>query len=132
MQYTKVLLKVSRWCCASTNKIRGKVMAKYGVRLKINCSEIEKARLFPGKKGQYLDATVFIDVDKQDQYGNNGMITQDVSKEERDQGVKGPILGNVQVFYRDNQQSEPQQSQQHQAPAQSAPSGFDDFDEPPF
>jgi len=103
-------------------------MAKIGVRLKINVSVIEKARLFPGKKGKYLDATVFIDVDEQDQYGNNGFISQDVSKEEREQGVKGPILGNAQVFFRDNQQAAPQQ----QAPAQNAPQqaqGFNEFDD---
>ena len=118
-------------------------MAKIGVRLKINCSMIEKARLFPGKKGQYLDATVFIDVDQQDQYGNNGMVTQDISKEEREQGVKGPILGNVQVFYRDNQQAAPQQAAPQQATAQqkqggdfmegydkaAKAQGFDDFEE---
>ena len=42
---------------------------KIGVSLKINCSQIDKARLFAGQKGQYLDATVFIDVDQLDQYG---------------------------------------------------------------
>ena len=60
-------------------------MSKIGVSLKINCSQIDKARLFAGQKGQYLDATVFIEVDMNqlDQYGNSGMITQDVSKEEK-------------------------------------------------
>ena len=76
-------------------------MSKIGVKIKINCSMIEKARLFAGKKGHYLDATVFIDIDQKDQYDNNGMITQDVKKEEKDAGVKGPILGNVQVFWKD-------------------------------
>ena len=58
---------------------------------------IEKARLFAGKKGAYLDATVFIDIDTKDQYDNNGMITQDIKKEEKDAGVQGAILGNCQV-----------------------------------
>jgi hypothetical protein len=75
-------------------------MAKIGVSVKLDVTKIDKARLFKGQKGTYLDATVFIDVDNPDQYGNNGMITQDVTKEERDQGVKGNILGNVKVFYR--------------------------------
>ena len=77
-------------------------MAKIGVSLKINCSEIDKARLFAGKKGHYLDATVFIDVDQLDQYGNSGMITQDVSKDEKQQGIKGNILGNCKVFWNEN------------------------------
>lgn len=32
--------------------------------------------------------------DGKDQYGNDGMITQSVSKEERLKGIKGPIIGN--------------------------------------
>src|SRR5690554_7795538 len=77
-------------------------MSKVGVRLKIDVSKIEKARLFKGQKGVYLDATCFIDLDEKGQYGDNGMVTQDVTKEEREQGIKGPILGNVTVFYRDD------------------------------
>lgn len=74
---------------------------KIGVKLKIAVNKIEKERLFKGKN-TYLDATVFIDPDNPGQYGDHGMITQDVEKEERDNGVKGPILGNVEVFWRDD------------------------------
>lgn len=107
-------------------------MSKVGVSLKINVSEIDKARLFAGQKGKYLDATVFIDLDQLDQYGNSGMITQDVSKEEKQQGVKGNILGNCKVFWSDSgqapqaqggfQQQAPQQGFQQQAPQQQMPS----------
>lgn len=90
-------------------------MAKIGVSLKIDVSKIDKSRLFQGQKGTYLDATVFIDVDQLDQYGNSGMITQDVSKEEKQQGVKGNILGNCKVFWNDGGQ------QQQQQPAQQQP-----------
>ncbi|HHZ68819.1 MAG TPA: hypothetical protein EYN54_00725, partial [Methylococcaceae bacterium] len=61
-------------------------MSKVGVSLKINVSQIDKARLFAGQKGHYLDATVFIDLDQLDQYGNSGMITQDITKDEKQQG----------------------------------------------
>ena len=112
-------------------------MSKIGVSLKINVSMIEKARLFPGQKGHYLDATVFIDLDQLDQYGNSGMITQDVSKEEKAQNVKGPILGNCKVFWSENGQAPQaqgmqtnnlQQQQQNHTPvssgfAQQQPSG---------
>jgi hypothetical protein len=97
-------------------------MAKVGVSLKIDVSKIDKARLFKGQKGVYLDATVFIDTDQLDQYGNSGMITQDVTKEEKQRGVKGNILGNCKVFWRDHdpqqQPAEPQQSIYQQAPPQ--------------
>ena len=99
---------------------------RIGVSLKINVSEIDKARLFPGKKGKYLDATVFIDTAEPDAYGNNGMITQDVSKEDREAGVKGPILGNCRVFYNDTQT---QTAPTHQPATQPASGGFNDFED---
>lgn len=117
-------------------------MAKIGVRLKIDVTRIEKARLFKGQKGTYLDATAFIDLDEFDQYGQSGMIAQDVSKEEREAGTKGPILGNSVVFYKDSQQggqknqSQPQSQApqgQNQAYGAPDPGQFDDFnDEIPF
>ena len=67
------------------------------VRLKIDVMKIEKARLFQGKKGTYRDATVFLN-DEAGEYGDNGMITQDVSKEEREAKIKGAILGNATIF----------------------------------
>ena len=66
-------------------------MSKVGISLKIDVTKIEKERLYEGKKGKYLDATTFVDLDELDQYDNSGMITQDVSKEDKDAGVKGPI-----------------------------------------
>lgn len=117
-------------------------MSKIGVSLKIDVSKIDKERLFRGQKGVYLDATVFIDVDQKDQYDNNGMITQDVTKEEKDQGTKGNILGNCKVFWTDHNNIPAQQGgfQQQQgfnnpppAPKQPAPDDFDDFsDSVPF
>ena len=114
-------------------------MAKVGVSLKINVSQIEKERLFSGSKGKYLDATVFIDLDQVDQYGNNGMITQDISKEEKQKNMQGAILGNAKIFWRDNmqQKQQPQQMvnqnytqgtnvQQPNPKAQSSGVDFDD------
>ena len=99
---------------------------KYGVSFKIDVKKIDKARLFQGKQAVYLDATIFLDTDNVDQYGNHGMITQDVSKEERANGVKGNILGNGKIFYtaqsdqRQNyQQPQNQQTQQNQGYQQS-------------
>ena len=92
---------------------------KIGISLSIDVTKIEKQRLYQGKKGTYLDATVFVDVDEADQYGNHGMVTQSVSKEEKQQGVKGPILGNCKVFWRDER-----------GPAQGpAADPVDDFDD---
>ena len=95
-------------------------MSKIALSLKINVSQIDKLRLFSGQKGKYLDATIFVDLDQLDQYGNSGMITQDVTKEEKQQGVKGNILGNGKVFWKEGGQA-PQAQQQGFAPQQQAP-----------
>ena len=81
---------------------------KIGLSVKIDVSKIDKDRLFEGEKGTYMDLSTFIDTDEKDQYGNNGFISQATSKEEREQGVKTPILGNVRVFYTGESESKPQ------------------------
>lgn len=94
---------------------------KYGIKIKLDVSKIDKEQLYKGQKGTYLTVTGFIDMDNKDQYGNNGMITQEIAKELRDQGQKGAILGNAQVFWSGEgqqtggfQQQAPQQFQQQQ------------------
>lgn len=130
---------------------------KIGISIKIDVKKILKERLFQGAKGTYVDLTTFIDTDNVDQYDNNGFISQSVTKDERDQGVKTPILGNCKVFFNDSQTQPVQQNQQpqqnhgqnhqnvqHQQPMQQPPGydpdnqgvqnrqpapGFDDFDD---
>ena len=98
-------------------------MSKIALALKINLSEIDMARVFQGKKGQYLDATIFVDMAELDQYGNSGMITQDVSKEEKAQKVQGKILGNGKVFWVEGGQA-PQQGGFAQQKAPTNQGGF--------
>ena len=74
---------------------------KIGINVKIDVTKIDKSKLFKGAKGTYLDLTTFVDTDEADQYGTNGFISHSVSKEERDRGEKGRILGNCKVFYTD-------------------------------
>lgn len=74
-------------------------MADKIISLKINVKLIDKARLFTSAKtgAVYLDATILWN-DEQDQYNNNGPIVQQVSKEEREKGIKGAILGNAKLI----------------------------------
>jgi hypothetical protein len=60
----------------------------------INVSKIDKAKLIAGAKGSYLNVSIMVK-DELDLYGNIGMIVQDTTKEEREQGIKGTILGNM-------------------------------------
>jgi hypothetical protein len=96
-------------------------------RLKIDVSKIEKSYLFKGKSGTYLDATLMDNREGPDQYGNDGFIVQDVGKENREKGIKGPIIGNWK-HVGGKQQPSPQQRQK---PA-SATQADDDDDSIPF
>lgn len=68
---------------------------KIGISLNIDVTKIDKEKLFVGAKGKYLNATVFVNP-AEDQYGKNGMITQNIGKDQ-----KGPILGNCKIFWED-------------------------------
>ena len=105
---------------------------KIGVSISIDVTKIEKARIFEGKKGKYIDLTTFIDLDQVDQYENNGFISQTVTKEERASGVKAPILGNCKVFFNDSQQAPQQNQQQGQQRQQGSPSTDEFIDDIPF
>ena len=85
---------------------------KIGLSVRIDVTKIDKARLYAGAKGTYLDLTTFVNTEEKDQYENNGFISQSVDKEEREQGVQTPILGNVKVFFTDGAQSAPQSAPQ--------------------
>jgi len=89
---------------------------KIGVSLKIDVTKIDKEKLYRGAKGTYLDATAYIDLDNQGQYGDNGMIIQSLSKEERQAGRKGIILGNTKVFFKDEPQQDSQPEQFNDVP----------------
>ena len=79
---------------------------KRKIALKIDVTKIDKARLYKGAKGTYLDAIYHYD-DEADQFDNHGMITQSVSKEEREAGTQGTILGNGKIVWTES--LEPQQ-----------------------
>ena len=66
------------------------------ISISIDVTKINKDKLFKGEKGTYLNA-VLIETPN-NTYGNDYMIVQSVSKEERAQGVKGEILGNGKTF----------------------------------
>jgi Ser-tRNA(Ala) deacylase AlaX len=67
------------------------------IRIKIDVTKIDKSALYKGAKGTYLDATLFLN-DEPGEYGDNGMIAQDLGKERREAGEKGAILGNGTII----------------------------------
>jgi hypothetical protein len=66
---------------------------------KIDVKKIDKDELYQGEKGTYLDIVLYVNKDEfgnevPDQYGNDGVIKQGLSKASRDAKKKQPILGN--------------------------------------
>ena len=64
----------------------------------IDVTKIDKERIYKGKKGKYLSITIRLN-DEPDQYDQNGMITQSISREEKESGMQGAILGNVKIVF---------------------------------
>ncbi len=75
-------------------------MSKIGISIKLDVKKLDKARFFAAQSGAlYVDLTMFLDPDSEGQYGDHGFLTQSTSKEEREQQVQMPILGNGKIFY---------------------------------
>ena len=84
----------------------------------INLNEIPKDKIIVGKKGKYLPITITLN-DELDQFGNQGPVVVEQSKEERE-STNGQL---VDVAPRDDQQmqSSPQQAAPAAAPADDLP-----------
>jgi hypothetical protein len=68
------------------------------IKASINLNEIPKHKIIDGKKGKYLPITITIN-DEVDQFGNQGPVTVEQSKEERDAKAAKVYLGNVKVVW---------------------------------
>ena len=86
------------------------------IKTSINLNEIPKDKIFVGKKGKYLPITITLN-NEPDQFGNQGPVVVEQTKEERDAKAAKTYLGNVKVVWtdgnnvdtapRDNNQSAP-------------------------
>jgi hypothetical protein len=103
-------------------------MSKVGISGKIDVQKILKEHLFSGSKGKYLDITMFVNLDEQGMYGDNGMITQNWKDQQKGEG---PILGNVKVFWSDSGNA-PQKQDAQATPGSQAGDDFDDDSLIPF
>jgi len=74
------------------------------ITIKIDVNKIDKSKLFAGKKGTYLDVVLI--PTPNNQYGNDYMAVQGISKEEREAGIQGEVLGNGRFFGGGKQKSE--------------------------
>ena len=64
----------------------------------INLNKIPKDKIIEGAKGKYLPITITLN-DELDQFGNNGPVCVQQTKEERDAKTEKTYLGNVKVVW---------------------------------
>ena len=68
------------------------------VKASINLNAIPKEKIFVGKKGKYLPITITLN-DELDQFGNQGPVVVEQTKEEREAKAPKTYLGNVKVVW---------------------------------
>ena len=93
----------------------------------IDLTKIPKDKIIEGKKGKYLPITITLN-DELDQFGNNGPVVVQQTKEERDAKTEKVYLGNVKVVWTngDNvsvapREDAPAMTQQVQQPVDDLP-----------
>jgi hypothetical protein len=63
------------------------------ITARIDVTQIDKSRLYQGKKGKYLDIVLIPTPNAK--YEQTHMVVQSISQDERKAGIKGNILGNA-------------------------------------
>ena len=86
------------------------------IKTSIDLNKIPKDKIYQGKKGKYLPITITLN-NEPDQFGNQGPVVVEQTKDERDAKAEKTYLGNVKVVWtdgnnvetapRDNNQSAP-------------------------
>lgn len=66
----------------------------------IDVTKISKYKLYKGKKGTYCNVTIVLN-DSEDEYGNIISISENQSKEDRENKVKKNYLGNGKLIWSD-------------------------------
>lgn len=80
------------------------------IKFKIDLTKIEKERLFKSETtgNIYLDGALI--PTPNNEYGQTHMIVQSITKEERERGLKGLILGNARELVPENKLPSPGES----------------------
>ena len=86
------------------------------IKTSINLNEIPKDKIYVGKKGKYLPITITLN-DELDQFGNQGPVVVEQTKEERDAKAPKTYLGNVKVVWSNGQNVDPAPRDNNSAPA---------------
>ena len=94
------------------------------VKANINLDAIPKEKIYKGKKGRYLPISITVN-DEPDQFGNQGPVCVDQSKEEREAKAEKTYLGNVKVVWSNGNNVDP--APRDNAPAAPTPKVEEDL-----
>ena len=99
----------------------------------IDLTKIPKDKIIEGKKGKYLPITITLN-DETDQFGNQGPVVVQQTKEERDAKTEKTYLGNVKVVWTNgtNVAIAPRQDQAAPAAQPVAQAATQQVDDLPF
>ena len=97
------------------------------IKANINLNNIPKDKIYHVKKGKYLPITITIN-DELGNYGDNGPIIVEQTKEERDAKTDKVYLGNVKVVWTNgnNVDTAPKAEAPAGPPPQAAPVAAED------
>ena len=76
------------------------------IKTSINLSFIPKDKIIIGKKGKYLPIALSVN-DEPDQFGNQGPVIVDQTKEEREAKAPKVYLGNTKVVWSNGKMPDP-------------------------
>ena len=96
------------------------------IKTSINLNAIPKEKIFIGKKGKYLPITITIN-DELDQFGNQGPVVVEQTKEERDAKAPKTYLGNVKVVWTNGNNVDVAPRDNNSAPAPAPAAAEDDL-----
>ena len=94
------------------------------IKTSINLNNIPKDKIYAGKNGKYLPITITLN-DELDQFGNQGPVVVEQTKEERDAKAPKTYLGNVKVVWTNGQNVDVAPRDMNSAPA-SAPAAAEE------
>ena len=96
------------------------------IKTSINLNNIPKDKIYAGKKGKYLPITITLNNDL-DQFGNQGPVVVEQTKEERDAKTPKTYLGNVKVVWTDGNNVNTAPRDNNSAPATAPAAANEDL-----
>ena len=96
------------------------------IKTSIDLTKIPKDKIYAGKKCKYLPITITLNNDL-DQFGNQGPVVVEQTKEERDAKAPKTYLGNVKVVWSNGQNVDPAPRDNQSAPAPAPAAAEEDL-----